>query len=173
MSAVSTGGPGVERRPLKRSVSVLVWSAGGGRLLAVRRPPNDEDLPGVWGLPAASLRSGEDWADAAERVGPEKLGVDLSLGAVLREGRAERPTRRLRMRLFEAEIAAGSPHVPQDVEGVTQYVDWAWAPPGRLREAARAGSLCSRLCLDYLEGAENGISSSGRGSPRDTRGNSS
>lgn len=141
---------------LKRSVSVVVWGADGARLLAVRRPPDDDDLPGLWGLPAASLRDGEGWADAARRVGPEKLGVRLALRRTLREGEARRPGHRLRMRLFEAEIAAGEPEVPQDAPGVTQYVEWAWAPPSRLREAAGRGSLCSRLCLEHLD-EERGI----------------
>lgn len=134
----------------KRSVSVLVRGRDGSRLLAVRRPEDDEELPGAWGLPAASLRADEAWADAAARIGPEKLGVGLEVGDVLREGEADREGGRLRMRLYGAEIAAGEPEVPQDAHGVTQYVDWAWARPARLRASARRGSLCSRLCLDHL-----------------------
>lgn len=140
---------------LKRSVSVLVGSPDGTGLLAVRRPEDDEELPGVWGLPAATLRDGESWRKAAERVGREKLGVRLEPGEVVREGEAPREDYRLRMRLFEAEITEGEPEVPQPAEGVTQYVDWTWAPPERLRPAAVRGSLCSRLCLEHLE-AESG-----------------
>lgn len=157
----------------KRAASVVIWRAGGPRLLAVRRPPDDQELPGLWGLPAATLRSGEAFADAAERVGPEKLGVRLSVGEMLREGEAVRRDHRLRMRLFEAAIAAGEPAVPQDIPGVTQYVDWAWARPARLREAARRGSLCCRLCLASLEGRYGGVSPSGGGSRPGTRGSSS
>lgn len=135
----------------KRSVSVLVEGPHGSRLLAVRRPEDDEELPGAWGLPAASLRGDEGWAEAAARIGPEKLGVDLDVGEVLREGEAAREAYRLRMRLFGASIAAGEPEVPQDAPGVTQYVDWTWARPDRLRDSARRGSLCSRLCLGHLE----------------------
>lgn len=134
----------------KRSVSVLVRGPHGSRLLAVRRPEDDEELPGVWGLPAASLRADEAWTDAAARIGPEKLGVGLEVGDALREGGADRDGYRLRMRLYEAAIAGGVPDVPQDAAGVTQYVDWAWARPARLREPALRGSLCSRLCLDHL-----------------------
>lgn len=152
--------PGIEDllsapgEPLKRSVSVVVWSGDGDRLLAVRRPPDDEELPGAWGLPAASLRGDEGWRDAARRVGPEKLGVELEVGARLREGEARRADHLLRMRLFEARIVEGRPSVPRDDPRVTQYVEWAWAAPDRLREAAERGSLCSRLCLDHL--AEGG-----------------
>lgn len=135
---------------MKRSVSVVIRSPDGTRLLAVRRPPDDEELPGAWGLPAATLREDEDYPEAAGRIGPEKLGVRLAVGRMLRQGEAEREAYRLRMRLFEAEVAAGEPAVPQDVPGVTQYVEWDWSPPERLEAAARRGSLCSRLCLAHL-----------------------
>jgi ADP-ribose pyrophosphatase YjhB (NUDIX family) len=139
----------------KRAVSVLVEGPGGSRLLAVRRPEDDDELPGAWGLPAASLRGDEGWAEAAARIGPEKLGVDLDVGDVLREGEADRDGYRLGMRLYGASVAAGEPEVPQDATGVTQYVEWAWARPDRLRDSARRGSLCSRLCLEHVE-AGNG-----------------
>lgn len=135
----------------KRSVSVLVEGPRGSRVLAVRRPEDDEELPGAWGLPAASLRGDEGWEEAAARIGPEKLGVELEVGDALREGEADREGHRLRMRLFGASVAAGEPEVPQQAPGVTQYVDWAWAPASRLRASARRGSLCSRLCLEHLE----------------------
>lgn len=142
--------------PLKRSVSVAIPGPGGGRLLSVRRPPDDDELPGLWGLPAASLREGERWPDAARRIGPEKLGVELSLGRMLRQGETEREAYRLRMRLYAAGIRSGEPRVPQARAGVTQYVEWTWARPDRLRPSARRGSLCSRLCLEHVGEAPGG-----------------
>lgn len=136
--------------PEKSAVSVAVFSSDGGRVLTVRRPPDDEELPGLWGLPAASLGRGESEREAVERVGRDKLGVELADEGVMEEGTVERPSYLLRMRLHRARVRSGEPRVPQPVRGVTQYVEWAWAPPGRLREAARRGSLCSRLCLEHL-----------------------
>ena len=49
---------------MKRSISLVIEGSGG--ILLVRRPDDDESLPGVWGLPAASLRAGE-----SEREPPE------------------------------------------------------------------------------------------------------
>ena len=46
-------------------------------LLLVRRPDDDENLPGVWGLPAVSLAAGESEEDAVRRAGRDKLGVEL------------------------------------------------------------------------------------------------
>jgi hypothetical protein len=143
-------------KPVQRSVAAVILggpaAAGdpegvGGRGLAVRRPPDDDALPDVWGLPAATLRPDEDWEAAVRRLGREKLGVALEPGAELREGTLERPSYLLHMKLYEARIARGEPSVPQPAAGVTQYVDWRWAAPGELVSGARRGSLCCRLFL--------------------------
>lgn len=163
-------GPGeftVEREGLpsraheKVSIAVVIPAPGDGgshteelgRFLAVRRPPDDEELPDVWGLPAASLRTGETPEEAVRRIGRDKLGVELEAVDELERGALDRPSGTLRMRLHEARITEGMPSVPGDAEGVTQYVDWCWSGPGRLRESARRGSLCSRLHLRHLDEA--------------------
>jgi len=152
-------------KPIKRSIAIVVpggpvpepragagrdpWRARSDAVLLVRRPPDDEDLPDAWGLPAGSLRAGESWEEAVRRAGREKLGVELRPGPLLGSGELERRDYVLRMRLYAAELAAGEPAVPQPVSGVTQYADWAWGPVERLRPAAGRGSLCSRLCLRW------------------------
>lgn len=138
-------------KTVRRSVAVVVPHPDDpDRILTVRRPPDDEDLPDVWGLPAASLEPGESWEEAVHRTGRDKLGVRLRAVRLLRMGETSRPRALLHMRLYRAEIAEGEPRVPQPVAGVTQYVETEWASPGRLAPAARRGSLCSRLCLEVL-----------------------
>jgi ADP-ribose pyrophosphatase YjhB (NUDIX family) len=131
-------------KPLKRSVSLVIEGHGG--VLLVRRPDDDESLPGVWGLPAASLRAGESEVEAVRRAGREKLGVELELLGPIGDDEAERGGYRIAMRDWAAAIAAGEPAVPQPGAG-TQYVDWRWGPAADLAEAARAGSLCARVLL--------------------------
>ena len=136
---------------IKRSISFVVRQpTDASRILAVRRPPDDDELPDAWGLPAGSLRAGETWADAVRRAGHEKLGVELDVGGVLEEGDLERDGYALRMRLYEARIARGEPRVPQAAPGVTQYTETRWATAATLEPAARAGSLCCRLYLRSL-----------------------
>ncbi len=135
-------------KPVKRSVAFAVFRPGRPeQVLAVQRPPDDEDLPHAWGLPAGSLRQGEDWGDALRRAGREKLGVELEAGPELNRGTLERAGYTLEMRLLEARIVTGEPVVPQPVAGVTQYRAWRWADPPVLEPAAARGSLCSRLFL--------------------------
>jgi ADP-ribose pyrophosphatase YjhB (NUDIX family) len=131
-------------KPLKRSVALVIDGPGG--VLLVRRPDDDDSLPGVWGLPAASLRAGESEADALRRAGRDKLGVTVRPLRPLGEQRAERPAYEIEMRDWEAEIEAGDPAVPQAGDG-TQYVDWRWGDPAELAPAARAGSLCAQVLL--------------------------
>jgi 8-oxo-dGTP pyrophosphatase MutT (NUDIX family) len=120
----------------KRSVSLVIDGPKG--LLLVRRPEDDESLPGVWGLPAASLAEGETEEDAVRRAGREKLGVDVDpLRAVAQEAA---------MTDWEVRIVAGTPTVPQDGRG-TQYTELRWGDPRDLVPAAREGSLCSRALL--------------------------
>ncbi len=135
-------------RPEKQSVAVLIRnSAQADQVLTVLRPPNDEDLPNVWGLPAGTLRPGESWETAVRRVGLEKLGVQLKVGAELQRGSAERRNYRLDMRLYEAEIEKGNPFVPQPDQEYTQYTKWKWGTAADLQPAAQRGSLCSKLYL--------------------------
>lgn len=142
---------GIPVSALKRSVAVVIRgpeARAESGVLAVRRPPDDADLPGIWGLPAASLRWGESWEAAARRAGRDKLGVALEVMGELREGTRERPGYTLNMKLYEARIVEGEPRVPRPVDGVTQYTDWRWASAGDLAEGARLGSLCCQLYLD-------------------------
>jgi 8-oxo-dGTP diphosphatase len=111
---------------------------GPDGLLLVRRPDDDEDLPGVWGLPAVSLATTESEEDGVRRAGREKLGVRVrALEPIGTDGP---------MTDFRAEIVTGEPAVPQSGPN-TQYAELRWGEPGDLVPAARQGSLCSRVLL--------------------------
>lgn len=139
----------------RRAVAAAVrHPADPDRLLLVRRPPDDPELPGVWGLPAASLAPGESAEQAVVRIGREKLGVELRPLGALERGEALRPGQRLEMELWAAALVGGEPRVPQPRPGVTQprpgvtqYVDLRWGEPAELAAGAEAGSLCCRLAL--------------------------
>jgi 8-oxo-dGTP diphosphatase len=125
------------------SVAIVVKDAAG-RLLVVKRDDDDKDLPGVWGLPAATIREGETPEQAAVRAGQDKLGVTLNIGNFTGEDTS--PTQSLRE--YEAEIVDGTPSVPQNDPPVSQYADLQYTnDPRILLEAARKGSLCSRIYL--------------------------
>jgi 8-oxo-dGTP diphosphatase len=127
--------------PPKQSISLVIEGPQG--LLLVRRPEDDEDLPGLWGLPAASLEEGESEEEAVRRAGRAKLGVEVRPVRILGEATGERA----RMRDWKVEIVSGRPSVPQRQTG-TQYDELRWGDAAELVPAARAGSLCCRALLE-------------------------
>lgn len=134
-------------KPVKYAVALVIDQPDGPGLLVVQRPPDDDRLPNVWGLPAGSRREGETSEEAAVRAGREKLGVELRIRRKLGEGELDRGDHVLQMDEYEVVILSGEPAVPQPIPGVTQYVQWRWGGPDNLTEAAREGSLCSRIYL--------------------------
>ena len=107
-------------------------------LLLVRRPEGDEDLPGVWGLPAVSLAPGESEEEAVRRAGRDKLGGEVEP--------VERVGRERSMTDWQARIVSGRPAVPQP-GAHTQYTELRFGEPSELLPAAREGSLCCRVLL--------------------------
>ena len=142
-------------RPEKESVAIVIRKDDS--ILTVLRPADDEDLPNVWGLPAATLRPGEDWDAAIKRIGLEKLGVQLKVGAELQRGTVERRNYRLQMRLYEAFIEKGTPFVPQPDKAFMQYAKWKWGKGEDLEPAAQRGSLCCKLYLKEMARADSGL----------------
>jgi len=132
------------------AVAVAIWQ--GDDVFLVQRPHRpDEEFPGLWGLPAATLRPQEDLKEAVCRLGRDKLGLELQVEEVLARGEQLRGQDILRMFLFSARYLTWPPRLAsQGEEGVTYYLGWTWGQPRLLVPAALMGSLCSRLLLDYL-----------------------
>ncbi len=133
----------------RRAVAAAV-RRDDGLVLAVRRPDEPgEELPGVWGLPATTLRPGESPEEGVRRVGREKLGVELTLLRTLAEGEQPRGGYTLRMTVYEASMA-GEPRLPLRTPEAasTLYDAIDWLPAASFREAADRGSLCCRLLVE-------------------------
>ena len=137
-------------RPVKCSVAAVVRRQGSpGAFLAVRRPPDDEHLPNVWGLPAVTLRDGELPEAALRRLGEEKLGARLEPTRFIGIKAADRGSHLLILMDLEATVVAGEPSVEAARTGGTAYVDQRWtSDPRLLRDAAARGSVCSRILLE-------------------------
>ena len=136
--------------PVHRAVALVVHCPDdAGLLLAVRRPEDDAELPGLWGLPAATLSDHETVEEAARRVGETKLGVEVEPGAVVARGAQQRPAYLLEMALMTARLRDpdSRPRLMAPSSLSTAYVAWRWAHPDVLEEAARRGSLCCRLLM--------------------------
>jgi 8-oxo-dGTP diphosphatase len=141
----------VGMKRVKESVAVVIHNRAG-EFLVTRRPDDPgDDLAGAWGFPAVTRRSGEPERAAAERIGPLKLGVTLSIGAKLGERADDRGEYLLRLADYAASIVDGTPSVPQPDRTVTQYVAYEFtSDPAVLVAAARRGSLCSQIFLEAI-----------------------
>ena len=149
-------------KSVKHSVAVVVrrprgdaqpgGAAGPGAFLVVRRPDDPADpLGGAWGLPAVTLRDGEDERGAVIRAGRVKLGVELAPGRRIGEKTADRGGYLLRLADYEAVIVSGEPRVPQPDASMTQYTAFRFtADPAVLAEAAARGSVCAQVFLADL-----------------------
>lgn len=141
-------------KPRQAVAAAIYCPQDPGQILLVQRPQEPgEELPGLWGLPAASLLPGEEDAVALARLGRLKLGADLAPLRLLARGRQERPGYVLYMRLYEALLSPTEPRLVVGSGGdVTLYTAWRWGEPPALRQGAAEGSLCCRLFLEYWAG---------------------
>mgnify|MGYP001329846084 CR=1 FL=1 len=123
------------------------------RFLAVRRPPTDDELPNVWGLPAITLRPGELPEQGLRRVGREKLAAEIEPTRFVGIKAADRGTYELILMVVEARLSgAAAPSVSEARPEGTAYVAQQWTEdPFLLQEAAQNGSLCSQVFLEAEE----------------------
>jgi ADP-ribose pyrophosphatase YjhB (NUDIX family) len=120
--------------PTKHSVALVIRREN--LILTTRRPDDELELPGVWGLPAGSFRAGETLEDLIRRIGNDKLGVELLPVRKLAEGEQDRATYRLEMELWETAM-----------RGEPSHSEWRWAALNILEEGRSRGSLCCELAL--------------------------
>ena len=134
----------------RRAVAAAI-ERGAGAWLAVRRPDEPgEELPGVWGLPATTLRGDESEEVGVARIGREKLGAELTAGQVLGLGEQDREGYTLRMTVREASITGTPCLPPKGSAGGTLYDALGWLPADSFRGAAERGSLCCAVFLETL-----------------------
>ncbi len=139
-------------KPEKQSVAIVIWDSNHKNILLVKRPLNDQNLPGNWGFPAASKNEpSETWEDVAIKAGKIKLGVQVKIVRYLGEDTIDRGNFILKLRDYEVEIISGIPKVPQPLEGVTQYDEMQYT--NQIEEliiSTKKGSLCTRIFLKDL-----------------------
>src|SRR6185295_10441564 len=99
--------------PVKHSVAVMIFR--GNQIFSICRPPDDDELPGIWGLPAGTAQGAETVEDIIARIGRNKLGVTLTPLRLLATGAQDRAQYRLEMELWEV-----------DMEGTPTYSEWQW-----------------------------------------------
>jgi len=131
------------------SVALIIYNKNKSKFLLIQRPLDDENLPGYWGFPATSKKEpNEKWEDTIKKAAKIKLGVEVEIVKHIGEDTMNRGNYILVLRDYEVKITKGKPSVPQDVKGVTQYINLKWTNDvSNLKKAAKKESVCSRVFL--------------------------
>ena len=138
-------------KPKKHTVSLVIKDEKGNFLVVKRPGGPDDDLGGVWGFPAVTLKEGESETEGADRVAASKLGIRINLGKRLGESTHDRPLYEITLADYEATVADGVPTVPQADMSVTQYSQCKFTDdPTILYAAARKGSQCTQIFLETI-----------------------
>jgi hypothetical protein len=123
--------------------------------LAVKRPRENPDSPGEWGIPAFTLFAAETINDGIGRIGKSKLGVCVDLGPVLSCELQHHPshTFHLAPRVATLEDATAMISLCEtsgrydDTRSPTMYGHWQGAHSTVSTRSATTASLCCQLLL--------------------------
>jgi ADP-ribose pyrophosphatase YjhB (NUDIX family) len=128
---------------------VLTDKSKPDEFLVVKRPDDDPDLRGAWGLSAVTMVSNELPEQAALRVCREKLNCEATPVRFLGLMYQERNSYDIFLMDIEMELTGDTqPDVHQAHTEHTAYVDQKWTnDPMDLMPSARHGSCCSSIFL--------------------------
>lgn len=98
-----------------------------GKVLLLRRAPDDEINPGKWDLPGGKPDPGETFDRALRREVSEETGMHVTLTHVAGAGELELPDRRIACLIFACDADTG------DVGLSPEYDEYAWFTPGEIR----------------------------------------
>lgn len=138
------------QKTVKYTVAVVLkQTAHSQQFLEVKRPAEDKDLPGNWGLPAVTLKSGELPEDGARRVCREKLGCEAAPTRFLGIMFQKRNSYDIFLMDIEMTLAEGSkPSVHAANSTHTTYTDQQWTSSyANMMQSAKHGSCCSSILL--------------------------
>ena len=136
---------------VKRESVAIVIKDEDGRFLAVKRA-DDDSFPGMWSLPAATVRDGESLEDAAKRAAKDKLGVDIKMVGEIGDASKDAHDCVKHMTEFEVEIVGGAkPTLEVRDPTVSRYSEMKYCDePSLLIPATKSGALCSGIYLRSL-----------------------
>jgi 8-oxo-dGTP pyrophosphatase MutT (NUDIX family) len=135
---------------LRYAVSFIMYR-NDKEFLVVKRPPEDEELGGIWGLPATTFDSKSESPDEAVlRAAREKIGCEIKITRRLPEIMIQqRHGYDLMLMDYECKLVSGEPDVHKAKTTGTKYIDKKWTsdPRATLEAGAKRGSICIQLFL--------------------------
>ena len=138
---------------LKIAVSFIIYNEKG-EFLAIKRPPEDEELGPLWGLPATNVQLKKESLDEAVlRDAMEKLNCKVTISERLPLAMIQkRQGYDLLLLDYKCDLVPGQvPDVKKAKTKGTKYTAQQWTKNTEmLFEIAKKGSICTQLFLNYL-----------------------
>ena len=130
----------------KESVAIVIKNSNGS-FLAVQRA-DDDSFGNMWGLPAASVRRGEELEDTAKRAAKDKLGVDIDILETIGSMTLDKGDCFEHLTEYLVDIVSGEILLETRDPSVSRYKEFKYSnEPSILIPAAQSGSICSRIFL--------------------------
>lgn len=140
-------------KPLKYVVAIVAKRPQSPDIfLLVRRPDDDPDLRGSWGLPALTAKTNELPEETARRVCREKLGCDGIPTRFLGAMTQKRNSYDICLMDIEVQITGDAqPDVSKATATSTCYIEQKWTTnASELMPAAKEGSCCASIYLSNV-----------------------
>lgn len=137
-------------KKIKFSVALAIENPKNeSEILVVKRSPEDDSLPNVWGLPAGSLKSSELPEQIVRRIGLEKLGTQVEPKSFIGIKSADRGSYELILMEIRVKLIGKEPNVNEVNSTGSVYVDQKWTSDfSILIPGAKLGSICDRVFLE-------------------------
>ncbi len=133
-------------KPVRHAISVVINDSKGKTLFA-KRSARKRSYPLAWSLPSYFVDGEESPEETINRIGKDKLGIELATGKLINEGKSERDDFILFMHDYEAIIESGEPRIASD-----DYIELGWFEPKKQLGSMKVMGDCCRLYLEYLNG---------------------
>lgn len=118
-------------------------------ILVVKRSPDDDSLPNIWGLPATSLKGSELPEEIVKRIGQEKLGTQVKPKSFIGIKSIDMGHYELILMDIRVKLIGNDPDVHKANTAGSKYVDQKWTSDfSILIPGAQQGSLCDRIFLE-------------------------
>lgn len=137
-------------KPTKFAVALAIENPKNeSEILVVKRSPDDDSLPNVWGLPATSVKGTELPEEVTRKIGQEKLGTQVEPKSFVGIKSADRGDYELILMDIRVKLVGKEPNVKEANTTGSKYVDQKWTSDfSILVPGAKLGSICDRVFLE-------------------------
>jgi len=99
-----------------------------GKILTIKRNPNDKTHPGLWDFPGGKLELGEGISKALKREAREEAGITIDILEPIHAFTEEIHEKQVYIVVFKCRKKSGK------VKLSHEHIDFKWVKPGELKK---------------------------------------